>query len=191
MAGRGRWRTWEYALPLGAIVVYAVVESVLVQVGHPAPCLFRLLTGIPCPTCGSTRATVSLLHGDFPGALAYNPLVTCALVAAPAAAAVHVVLWRAGRSGLTAVLRRPGWAVAALVVALLANWAYVLGAERARGEIGKRNGPAAVGNARIGVRDSGLGIREGGKEVRGRREVRGGGAERAAPSREAARQETR
>ncbi len=31
--------------------------------------------GIPCPGCGLTRATLALLHGDVPSALAFHPLV--------------------------------------------------------------------------------------------------------------------
>jgi len=42
-------------------------------------CQLRESTGIPCPTCGSTRAWVFLLQGDVPGALALNPLATLVL----------------------------------------------------------------------------------------------------------------
>ena len=38
-------------------------------------CVFRLVTGIPCPGCGMTRAVLALLCGDVPAALAYHPLV--------------------------------------------------------------------------------------------------------------------
>jgi hypothetical protein len=31
--------------------------------------------GIPCPGCGLTRATLTLLHGDVQGALRFHPLV--------------------------------------------------------------------------------------------------------------------
>ena len=30
------------------------------------------ITGIPCPTCGMTRAIISLLHGDMKSYIAYN-----------------------------------------------------------------------------------------------------------------------
>ena len=36
-------------------------------------CLFRLVTGIPCPACGSTRSILSLIHGDVIGSLYWNP----------------------------------------------------------------------------------------------------------------------
>ena len=37
-------------------------------------CPLDFIFGIPCPTCGITRAFVSLLHGDFAGAFYYHPL---------------------------------------------------------------------------------------------------------------------
>jgi hypothetical protein len=39
-------------------------------------CPFRTLTGIPCPTCGGTRASLALLDGRLIDALRLNPLVT-------------------------------------------------------------------------------------------------------------------
>lgn len=39
----------------------------------PGVCLFRHLTGIPCPSCGSTRAALSLLHGDLLNSIMWNP----------------------------------------------------------------------------------------------------------------------
>lgn len=37
-------------------------------------CVFRLMTGIPCPGCGMTRAWLAALRLDFSAALAYHPL---------------------------------------------------------------------------------------------------------------------
>ncbi len=36
-------------------------------------CLFKHFTNIPCPSCGSTRAVISLLHGNFIDACVLNP----------------------------------------------------------------------------------------------------------------------
>lgn len=43
-------------------------------------CLFKQLTGLDCPGCGSQRAVRALLHGDLMGALAYNAFLPVALV---------------------------------------------------------------------------------------------------------------
>ena len=37
-------------------------------------CIFRRITGIPCPSCGTIHSIVSILHGDLPKALSENPL---------------------------------------------------------------------------------------------------------------------
>jgi hypothetical protein len=38
------------------------------------PCPMRFILGIPCPTCGLTRAVRLALHGDFSGATRMHPL---------------------------------------------------------------------------------------------------------------------
>ena len=42
-------------------------------------CSWRALTGLPCVTCGATRAAVTLLHGDLHAAWRFNPLVFAGL----------------------------------------------------------------------------------------------------------------
>lgn len=42
-------------------------------------CLFRLLTGLQCPGCGSTRAMHQLLHGHVVAAFMLNPLFLLAI----------------------------------------------------------------------------------------------------------------
>lgn len=42
-------------------------------------CLFRLLTGLQCPGCGSTRAMHQVLHGHFEAAFMLNPLLLISL----------------------------------------------------------------------------------------------------------------
>jgi len=39
------------------------------------PCIFHYFTGLPCPTCGTTRGIRALIHGDIISALSFNPLV--------------------------------------------------------------------------------------------------------------------
>lgn len=53
-------------------------------------CPIRFLTGVPCPTCGTTRALLSLARLDLRGYVYYNPL----------ALPVCVVLWLALHSKL-------------------------------------------------------------------------------------------
>ena len=37
-------------------------------------CPFKAIFGVPCPTCGTTRALVALLKGNFGDAFHINPL---------------------------------------------------------------------------------------------------------------------
>jgi len=36
-------------------------------------CGFKILTGVPCPTCGLTRALCHALRGDWAASVAYHP----------------------------------------------------------------------------------------------------------------------
>jgi hypothetical protein len=46
------------------------------------PCTFRALTGVVCPFCGMTRATLALAHGHVGESLAAHPLASVVLLAA-------------------------------------------------------------------------------------------------------------
>lgn len=37
-------------------------------------CFIKQLTGVPCPSCGSTRSVISLLQGNLLDALYWNPI---------------------------------------------------------------------------------------------------------------------
>lgn len=54
---------------IGALFV-AWLALYLLDIG----CVFRLMTGIPCPGCGMTRAWLAALRFDFSAAIAYHPL---------------------------------------------------------------------------------------------------------------------
>jgi len=58
----------------------------VIHCNEPGVCIFRRLTTIPCPSCGSTRSVLSLLHGEFREAMLWNPfgfLLMAFLVVAP------------------------------------------------------------------------------------------------------------
>ena len=92
-------------------------------------CPFLAVTGYPCLTCGATRCTIALLHGNFFLAWSWNPLALVALcgVAVFDLYAIVVLLARTPR------LRMIGWTRAeknivriAVVAVIAVNWIYLL-----------------------------------------------------------------
>jgi hypothetical protein len=37
-------------------------------------CIFKSITGVPCPSCGITRSVLQILHGNWIDAILINPL---------------------------------------------------------------------------------------------------------------------
>ena len=96
-------------------------------------CIFKQLTGVPCPGCGCTRAFFSLLHGDVGRALWYNPLAIVLTVGALALGIATLyeilVLHRFPRhpdSLYSRLFRRrlPSWVIVAAALLTAANWAW-------------------------------------------------------------------
>jgi hypothetical protein len=93
--------------------------------------MFKVVTGLPCPTCGATRVFGRLAHLDLLGAFAMNPLMALGALGLLAWGLVDLVLLPARKA---ARLRLPEpWhnPVRVLVVgAVLVNWTYLLLAQR-------------------------------------------------------------
>jgi hypothetical protein len=92
-------------------------------------CPLRGMAGIPCASCGMTRAFVHLAHGEVGAALAMSPLG--ALLAGGAWAFAAADLLRAAL-GWPLPVPSPGLvrpAIALGVAAVLLNWAYLVARE--------------------------------------------------------------
>ncbi len=89
------------------------------------PCFFHELTGRPCVTCGGTRAAVALARLDPMTALRANPLVAIGLVALVGGGLLAGLFALLGR-GVHEPRRYPGWVRLACVLALAANWAWLI-----------------------------------------------------------------
>jgi len=97
---------------------------------HFPACLFKTVTSIPCPSCGSTRSIEYALHGDPGNALLTNPLglVTLAImIVLPVCIATDLIrrresfylFYRATEQKIS----RGIWA-AVLIILVLANWIW-------------------------------------------------------------------
>jgi hypothetical protein len=96
-----------------------------------ALCYVKALSGLPCPTCGSTRALGRLFALDVPGAFAMNPLVALGALGLAAWAVADLALLPRRRALSVEVAPPLGSALrVAAVAVLLANWAYLLAAGR-------------------------------------------------------------
>jgi hypothetical protein len=94
-------------------------------------CVFKVLTGWPCVSCGSTRVLARLFHLDLAGAVALNPLAALGVAAAVAWGLADVVLLARGRALTVEASPAAGrvlrWGALA---AVLLNWGYLVAAGR-------------------------------------------------------------
>lgn len=90
---------------ISGLVIGAVGPASLQHsLAHDGPgCPFRNLTGINCPFCGMTRATLALGEGDWSAAFGFHPLAPIVVLAMLWLMAIIVV----GRSDALVKGRRP------------------------------------------------------------------------------------
>jgi len=78
------------ALPFVVGLVFAALVAFEIV---PWRCPIALVFGVPCPTCGITRAIRCVLHADFAGAFHFYPLWPGIFLAA-AIAAGEIFAWK-------------------------------------------------------------------------------------------------
>lgn len=112
----------------GAAAFSAVVLRPLWFAVAPAlpACPLRTLTTIPCPSCGSTRAGLALLHADVAGALRLNPLAALAGIAFVVGGGAAPLWVSFGGPVPDLPARWPLWARLGAVSAILLDWLWLL-----------------------------------------------------------------
>jgi hypothetical protein len=89
-------------------------------------CAFRTWTGVPCPTCGTTRAAVAFLGGNLMDAFLANPLATVAGLVFVAGAPVAVFWVFGGLPVPRFPTPIPRWCRLGIIGVILVNWGYVI-----------------------------------------------------------------
>lgn len=123
--GRDPELIWESVL-----AAVGLIAALWLKLGLPTPlCPLHALSGIPCPTCGVTRAVAALLHGEVGRAIILNPLMTALLFGASLYVlyAAIVVIGRFPRFRWTEPNRSEAcWIRISAILLIAANWIYLI-----------------------------------------------------------------
>ncbi len=111
----------------GVAVAAPLLAWAWVRVGLGTPgCAFHRLTGVPCPTCGSSRAVVAALQGHLVEAFLWNPLVTTLIGLFEIGGLIAPAWFALGGRVPVFGPSLPRWIRWAILTALLANWAWLI-----------------------------------------------------------------
>jgi len=119
------WPWWSVAIVLGWLGLVAASVALSQAKGFEISlCMFKKLTGLPCPTCGATRGCLSILHGHIIDGWLFNPMLFTIFGLWVASVALRLGFGRAVKFNLSRRQRIISWI--AITVMVLVNWAYLI-----------------------------------------------------------------
>lgn len=93
-------------------------------------CMFKQITGIACPSCGSSRSVLAMLNNQFMEALIWNPLgfIIAAVLLILPFTIVYDLVWKQQLTmncyiRMEKLFRKPVITIAAVILILL-NWIW-------------------------------------------------------------------
>lgn len=119
----------EFGIIYGGITVLALTALRTMPIAKYMPaCVFKGVTGIPCPTCGATRSALFLSHGDLPASFGMNPLISAVLLGAGFYFLYSTVAYflKLPRVIVTLSAYEQRVARIGVIVIVVANWMYLL-----------------------------------------------------------------
>ena len=120
-----RWPWWAVLVVTGwACLVGVGVRMQHVWGVHVEMCMFKRITGLPCPTCGATRGVLAILGGRPLEGFLFNPLLFAVLAAM---AAYMLFRLATGKAIRLEASKRERLVLAGLFIAMLVlNWACLV-----------------------------------------------------------------
>lgn len=119
----------DFGLLYGGIAVICLLAFHYLPVRQLfPPCAFKYMTGIPCPTCGTTRAVMLLVQGDIAGSLFMNPMLSIVLLGVVLWFVFSLVAWvmNLKQPSLSLSTREKDVVRLFAVLLFLANWVYLI-----------------------------------------------------------------
>jgi hypothetical protein len=112
---------------VGAVLLIGAGAAWLQQRGTQV-CLFHRLTGVPCLTCGSSRALCALSVGHVGTALRVQPLASVAMLATVVGCLFYAwtLFVRRHVPVLHLERREWRWALGIALFLVVLNWAYLV-----------------------------------------------------------------
>ena len=122
---RPRWPLWAVLIVIVWLALGVGAVWLSSHLDRPVSlCLFKRVTGLPCPTCGFTRGGLCFLRGRPDQAWLHNPLLFSVLALLIAVIGMRILFARSLRIHLTSTERVIVWFLAVALFA--ANWVYVI-----------------------------------------------------------------
>ena len=122
-----RWNDPGWALLLIGAVAALVFIYLRPFVSLLPNCVFHSLIGLPCVTCGSTRAFSALIDGEFLAAFRLQPLFVAGCLFSVAYGVRAPLALIAGKRISVELTDQDRFLIRCLVIALiLVNWAYLV-----------------------------------------------------------------